>query len=125
MEMGVWGIIKILLMLVGSVVVLDHTPGIDILGDGRGDYKALVKCEAKHQGLKRECREAIRQCRVTLDELKKKRKENKKLEKENRKLSKKLASVPSDRGGGRRDRLRGGENGGAGGNGWKRIFPWR
>ena len=123
-------IIKIVLLLVGGLVVLDHTPGIDIFKDDRGDYKALVKCEAKSEGLARKCQDTVRSCRVTLHELKRQKKETKKLEKENRKLIKalevaRLDSGRSNRGAARSGRLRNGEDDGAREESWKRIYPWR
>ncbi len=132
--MEIWSIVKIALLTVGALVVIDHAPGVDILGDGKADYKALVKCEARHEGLKRECR-------GDREELKRLRKENRRLEKEKKKLKKafddekrdyqgcvaELDRVLSDRASGRgrdRGRLRG-DDGGERRKGWKRIFQGR
>ena len=137
MEIG--AIIKTVLLIIGGLVVLDHTPGINILGDQNADYKSLVKCEAKYEGLARKSKDLTRSCRVTLKELKTERREKKKLERKNKRLRKELETEKrdyqgcvdslnnnsSDRGGGKRNRLRGGEDGGAEDKGWKRIFPWR
>ena len=137
--MEIWPIVKIVLMVFGGMVVLDHTPGVNLFQDERADYKALVKCEAKSEGLARKCQGAVRSCRATLDELKKEKKENKSLAKKNRKLEKALKTeerdyrgcqesldrVLSDRHNGGRGRLRGREDRGAGVVGWKKFFPWR
>ena len=121
-----WSIIKIVMMIVGGMVVLDHTPGIDVFKDDRADYKSLVKCEAKMQGLARKSKELVKEFRTTLGELKDERRENRKLEKKNRKLVKSLDSALSNGRDGGRGRLRGREDRGSGDKkSWKRIFPWR
>ena len=133
-KMEPWAIIKIVMMIVGGMVVLDHTPGIDVFKDDRADYKALVKCEAKMQGLARKSQELVREFRVILNERKDERgknrkleKQNRKLEKQNRKLEKNLDDVRNRRRDGGGKRLRGREDRGSGDkNGfWDRIFPRR
>ena len=135
-SMVTWSIVKILLIGIGALAVLEHTPGVSILQDEKADYKALVKCEAKFEGLGRECRKVTRECRGTLKKLKEERKN---LEKKNRKLSKNLEierrdyqgcvesldSALSDRGGSSRGGLRGGKNGEAGDKRWRSIFLGR
>ena len=112
--MEIWATIKIVLLILGGMVVLDHTPGVDIFKDERADYKALVKCEAKREGLERKHGDTEARVKQLEKDLKNERKKSNKLEKM---LEQEVKDSFSGRGGDNRRR--------AGLLGRKKIFPWR
>lgn len=123
---------KILLLAVGGLTVLNYVPGVSVFGgDEKSDYKKLVRCEAKYEGLSRKHKE-------TKEDLKSEQNENKRLvaelkdeQKERQKTEKALKEYISnsvrysrthERYSRDRDRLRGDEDRESG---RRSIFPWR
>ena len=119
-----WSIVKIVLMVVGAMVALDHTPGVSIFKDSNEDYKSLVKCEAKREGLERKHRHTLAELEQSKKDLKNERKKSNKLEKM---LEQEVKGSFSGRGGDnhRRAGLRGRDGSGARENLSRKIFPWR
>lgn len=120
-----WSIVKIVMFAIGALVVLDKTPGIDILENEKADYKALVKCEAKYEGLGRKHKETEAELKGVRKDLKDERKKSSRYEEKAKKLEEMLEQEIkdsfSDLAGDnrRRDGLRGWKDRGA----WKKIFP--
>ena len=134
--MGTAAIIKILLLAVGGLTVINHVPGVHILGgDEKSDYKALVRCEAKYEGAQRRYGELEKKLEAeekTVDRLERNLKdERKQREKAEKSLKEYISdSVRSSRNHERhsrsRDRVRGEEPGPRGDTGSRRsLFPWR
>lgn len=132
--MGTAAIIKILLLAVGSLTVLNHVPGVDILGDDdKSDYKALVRCEAKYEGAQRRYRniekklaaeeKRVAQLQRGLDDETKEKENAEKALKDYISNSVRY-SRNHERYSRSRDRLRG-EEADSGGDSGRKLFPWR